>query len=100
FNCPQGVAVDSAGAVYVADLMNNTIRKITRAGAVTTLAGSHTQFGSQDGVGIGARFYYPNGVAVDNAGALYVADSNNDRITKGTAIRPRFDTTSVSLTPS
>jgi sugar lactone lactonase YvrE len=82
FNYPTGVAVDSAGNVYVADKDNHTIRKITPAGAVTTLAGSAGEFGSEDGAGSAARFVYPTGVAVDAAGNLYVADRGNSTIRK------------------
>src|SRR5437867_1018550 len=82
FNYPYGVAVDGAGNVYVADTFNYTIRKITPAGAVTTLAGSAGQNGSVDGTGSGARFYRPTGVAVDSAGNVYVADEYNDTIRK------------------
>ena len=84
FNGPNGVAVDDAGAVYVADFGNNLIRKITSAGAVTTLAGSGS-VGSDDGTGTAASFKYPNGVAVDGSGNVYVADFGNDRIRKITS---------------
>ena len=82
FNVPIGVAVDAAGTVYVADTNNNTIRKITPAGAVSTLAGTAGSFGSADGTGASARFAYPRGVAVDAAGAVYVADEGNSTIRK------------------
>jgi sugar lactone lactonase YvrE len=82
FNNPYGVAVDSAGTVYVADSNNNRIRKITPAGVVTTLAGSTV--GYLDGTGTGAQFNNPCGVAVDSAGTVYVGDSNNFRIRKVT----------------
>ncbi len=71
---PSGVAVDSAGNIYVADTENYEIRKITPAGVVTTLAGAAGQTGSTDGSGNAARFYFPAGVAVDSAGNVYVAD--------------------------
>jgi NHL repeat len=85
FYSPSGVAVDSAGNVYVADKFNNTIRKITTAGVVTTLAGTAGMFGSADGTGTAARFGSPSGVAVDGAGNVYVADMVNDTIRKITA---------------
>jgi len=81
FNAPSGIAVDSAGNVYVADDLNHRIRKITPAGNVTTLAGSGTQ-GSADGLGASASFTQPSGIAVDSAGNVYVAEYRNDRIRK------------------
>ena len=81
FNQPAGVAVDSAGTVYVADTFNNRIRKITSAGVVTTLAGSGTA-GFADGTGSSAQFNSPNSVAVDSSGTVYVADTTNNRIRK------------------
>ncbi|HEX7841348.1 MAG TPA: hypothetical protein VF469_27910 [Kofleriaceae bacterium] len=85
FNGPTGVAVDGAGNVYVADAGNDTIRKITAGGVVKTLAGSVLNFGSADGAGAAARFEFPAGVAVDSAGNLYVADTDNSTIRKITA---------------
>jgi streptogramin lyase len=82
FSGPQGVAVDAAGNVYVADSYNSTIRKITPAGVVTTLAGTAGQDGSADGTGAAARFTYPTGVAVDSAGNVYVADNLDYTIRK------------------
>jgi DNA-binding beta-propeller fold protein YncE len=80
FNEPEGVAVDAAGNVYVADTDNRTIREITPAGVVTTLAGSPGQGGSADGTGAAAQFDYPADVAVDAAGNVYVADEFNNTI--------------------
>ena len=85
FNTPTGVAVDASGNVYVADTDNHTIRKITSAGEVSTLAGSAGIFGSTDGTGTDARFYFPSGVAVDALGNVYVADSSNSTIRKITS---------------
>lgn len=77
FNQPFGVAADGAGNVYVADSTNSTIRRITSAGVVTTIAGLAGAIGSVDGIGADARFYYPTGVAVDGAGVVSVADRAN-----------------------
>ena len=77
FSAPGGVAVDANGYVYVADKGNNTIRKITPAGTVTTLAGTAGVTGHADGTGTSASFNFPQGLAVDAAGNLYVADGGN-----------------------
>jgi len=82
FNRPQGVAADSAGTVYVADTNNFTIRKITPAGVVSTLAGLAGNGGSADGTGSAARFSFTRGPTVDTAGNVYVADSGNNTIRK------------------
>src|SRR5438093_8894811 len=82
---PWGIAVDSAGIVYVADQANSTIRKITPAGVVTTIAGAAGMFGSADGSGSAARFNSPGGIAVDSSGNLYVADTLNSTIRKITS---------------
>jgi len=83
FYYPSSVAVDSATNVYVADTYNYTIRKVTPAGVVTTLAGQPTRSGTNDGTGNAARFYLPSGVAVDGSGNVYVADTYNYTIRKG-----------------
>ena len=82
FHSPAGVAVDASGNVYVADNGNHTIRKITAAGEVTTLAGRASHHGGTDGPGGQARFLFPAGVAVDAIGNVYVADHLNTTIRK------------------
>lgn len=84
FHAPASVAVDAAGNLYVADQGNHTIRKITPAGMVTTLAGTAGVIGSKDDVGAAAQFSSPFGVAVDGAGNVYVGDQGNDTIRKVT----------------
>ena len=84
FFIPQGVAVDGAGNVYIADAINSTLRKLTPAGVVSTVAGVAGQPGSADGTGSGARFLSPQGIAVDGAGNVYVADFGNQAIRKVT----------------
>jgi streptogramin lyase len=75
----RGVAVDSTGNVYVSD--DDRIRKISPEGIVTTLAGSG-EYGYADGPGMVAQFASPQGVTVDSAGNVYVAEYGNDRIRK------------------
>src|SRR5580765_3534567 len=72
FANPGGVAVDAGGNVYVADTDNQTIRKITPAGVVTTFAGLADHFAAADGSGGFARFNRPLGMAADSGGTLYV----------------------------
>jgi hypothetical protein len=80
FSNPIGVAADSAGNLYVTD--QNTIRKLTRVGTnwvSSTIAGQAGSWGSADGTNSDVRFYGPNGVAVDGAGNVYVADISTIR---------------------
>jgi len=81
FNNPDGLAIDQSGNLYVADTKNNSIRKITAAGVVTTLAGSGIA-GNTDGLGSTASFNYPTSISVDVTGNLYVADYKNNLIRK------------------
>ncbi len=82
---PYGVAADGMGNVYVADSSNNTIRKISPTGSVTTLAGSQGVAGSADGLGTAATFNFPTGIAATSTGTLYVADYGNSTIRKITS---------------
>lgn len=90
FRNPAGVVVDSSGNIYVAEALGHRIRKIKLTGAdpslpqsytVSTLAGSTSAAsGFADGIGTGARFNGPFGLAISPDGAIYVADNGNRRI--------------------
>jgi len=85
FNAPASLAIDSANNLYVADTGNSAIRKITPAGAVTTIAGTAGTRGTKDGTGTAAQFNQPAGITVDASGTIYVADTVNQTIRKVTA---------------
>jgi serine/threonine-protein kinase len=86
FNEPTGVAVDDQGNVFVADYLDERIRKITPAGVVTTFAGNNNGLvASIDGVGTGAYFSGPMGIAIDANNNLYVTDYPTNKIRKITA---------------
>jgi sugar lactone lactonase YvrE len=93
FRQSSGIACDAAGNIYVADTTNDTIRKITPAGEVTTLAGKSRSKGSIDGSGAAARFNWPTGISCDFAGNLYVTDSGNNTIRK---ITPAGEVTTLA----
>jgi hypothetical protein len=82
FNSPFGLAADNSGNIYVADSYNHTIRKITPAGVVSTLAGTAGSPGSTNGNVSVAQFNSPRGIAVDTSGNIYVADTYNAIIRK------------------
>lgn len=83
FNSPAGLAVDSAGIVYVADTQNHRIRRVAQDGTVTTIAGSGNP-AFRNGAGVGASFNFPTGIAIGGDGALYVADRFNFNIRRVT----------------
>lgn len=85
FGLPVAIAVTRDGStVYVSDHTLHTIRKIS-GGQVSTLAGSPYMIGSSDGTGAAASFYNPNGIALSNAGELFLADEGNHKIRKITS---------------
>ena len=80
-----GIAIDAAGQLYVADPYYHSIRKITPAGVVSTLAGSHDQFGSSNGFGRFASFNTPRWLAIDAGGNLIVSDYGSGTLRQVTA---------------
>jgi sugar lactone lactonase YvrE len=85
FRNPWSVAIGSGDNVFVADVNNHRIRKVTPGGVVSTLAGSGVAGYFDNAVGTSARFYNPSGVTVDASGNLFVADEVNHRIRKVTS---------------
>ncbi|SDP88813.1 NHL repeat-containing protein [Mucilaginibacter sp. OK268] len=81
FDSPQGLTIDAAGNIYVADSFNSAIRKVTTAGVVTTLSGTGS-IGYIDGPIASAKFYAPQSLVADAAGNIYVADFGNNMIRK------------------
>ncbi|MBL1083542.1 RICIN domain-containing protein [Streptomyces actinomycinicus] len=80
---PSGVAVDSTGALYVADYGNHRVRKITPDGKISTVAGTGAAaLGGDGGPATAAQLMNPSGVAVDSTGTLYIADYGNHRVRK------------------
>ncbi len=78
---PLGVACDGSGNVYIADYGNNRIRKINSSGIISTIAGSPTYgFAGDGGPSTASKLYYPEGIAADAAGNVYICDVNNNRI--------------------
>jgi sugar lactone lactonase YvrE len=93
FNFPSGIGFDSAGNLYVADTGNGSIRKITPAAVVTTLAGGGTRSGNDDGTGMAATFGEPKGLAVGPMDNIYITDERNHTVRK---ITPAGSTTTLA----
>jgi trimeric autotransporter adhesin len=80
-NHPSGVAIDAAGNLYIADTGNNRVREVSPNGIIGTLAGNgNTAFFGDGTVGYSAALNHPEGVAVDEDGTVYIADTGNHRI--------------------
>lgn len=102
FNAPAGLAIDGAGNLYIADSLNNVVRKITAAtGIVSTVAGNGTQgFGGDNGAATAAELNFPWGVTVDANGNLYIADTGNQRIRRVDAATGMIVTVAGNGAPS
>jgi len=79
-NSPAGLAVDSAGNVYIADTENHVIRRVSSAGIISTIAGTRSADGVVDGSPLGSSVGNPTAMAFDRKGALYVVDWLHQRI--------------------
>jgi trimeric autotransporter adhesin len=80
-NQPEGVALDVAGNVYIADTLNNVIRKVTADGSISTVAGTGARgFSGDGGPAVEALLNHPHAVVADASGNLYIADTGNHRV--------------------
>jgi sugar lactone lactonase YvrE len=89
FNRPVGITVSKDGVVYIADTEADTIRKITADGTVSTIGGMYLIEEEKDGIGSGARFNDPQAITIDNKGVLFIADTFNNRVSKGEIINKK-----------
>jgi sugar lactone lactonase YvrE len=85
-NLVSDLVLDKLGNIYAVDYNDNSVRKITPAGVVTTLAGGDINGGNDDGTGAAAKFTRPRSIAIDSEGNLYVTDSENHRVRKITPL--------------
>ena len=86
---PDAVAVDGSGNVYIADYGNHRVRKVDSSGTISTIAGTGTRgFGGDGGTATSAQLNYPEGVAVDGSGNVYIADTGNNRVRRVYVPRP------------
>jgi uncharacterized protein (TIGR03437 family) len=82
-NYPGGIAVDSSGALYIADTWNHRIRQVDGAGIIHTIAGSASPgYKGDGGAALAAQLNYPSGAVIDAAGAIYFSDTFNNRVRK------------------
>ena len=83
---PGGVALDGSGNLFIADLSNNRIRRVSANGIITTVAGTGAfGFSGDGGLATNARLGSPSGIAIDGSGNLFIADRDNDRIRRVSA---------------
>lgn len=97
-NYPSDVFVDPAGNLWIGDSSNNRVRRVDAvSGIITTVAGTGQQgFSGDGGDALSATLFFPNGIAVDTAGNLYVADEGNLRLRKVVSLKATSTTLSVN----
>jgi len=82
---PIDVTVDSSGNLYIADGFGSRVRKVTAQGVISTVAGDGIAgFSGDGGLATTAELHYPNGVAIDATGNLYISEATNGRVRKVT----------------
>jgi len=94
FNWPAGLAFDREGALYISDMLNNRIRRISPDGRISSYAGTGQRgFSGDGGPALEAQLDFPDALAFDKSGNLYVSDTNNQRVRRITSAAPyRIDT--------
>jgi sugar lactone lactonase YvrE len=91
-NSPWSVVVGQDGSIYIADLFNNRVRKVSPSGTISTVAGSARGFLGDGGPATGAELSQPTALALDPAGDLYIADSDNNRVREVNAVTGIIET--------
>lgn len=96
-NLPYAVAFDASGNMYIPDSANNRVRKVDTTGTISTFVGNGTQgYGGNGGAANQATLYDPSGVAVDPAGDVYIADTQNEAIRKVSAVNGNISTVVIN----
>ena len=100
-NTPEGLAIDSAGYIYIADTLNGRVRKILKDGTIVTIAGNGTEnYTGDGGPATAASLNFPHGLAVDGKGNVYVADNANAVIRLLSPVYPAINAGGVANSAS
>jgi sugar lactone lactonase YvrE len=96
FSGPGGIAVDASGTIFVTEFWSHTVRKITAAGTVTTIAGKAGSWGDSDGTNDAARFFQPTAIVSAGNGNLFVVDSGNQTLRQMTLVDTNWNVVTVA----